>query len=284
MKRNYNLLATMLVISLVCSFVFAGCGGNSSESDAGNSSPVKSDAGSSSPAETTAAETATAAAITEDPEALKTKEIVSKLVPQDAQEVGSDDERAFIYNSAQPVDDVAAYIESKLAELGFSDETPKEFIDYSAGWVAIGLIDGLRLGLMVTALSDGSGSEITIGFESPEQAEPSEQDTEETEEANTEEAESLPWPDNDYTKLFPNPGFKILTEESHERGMVIEFSDWSIKDAKKYAKRLQSDYGFTADSAATNEGTYNFDSRNNDGQGLKFYVDPDGTGVFRFNN
>jgi hypothetical protein len=81
MKRNYNLLAAVLVICLVCSFAFAGCGGNSADRDA---EPVD---GSSDSAETSVPAEETSGADEAAPADANDKDSVRTFVSSDSFEI-----------------------------------------------------------------------------------------------------------------------------------------------------------------------------------------------------
>ena len=60
------------------------------------------------------------------------------------------------------------------------------------------------------------------------------------------------WPDNEYTKLIPNPGFTLTGASSTDSDFTAVFQDVTAEQAKAYGAKVK-DKGFTIDAEEENQ-------------------------------
>jgi hypothetical protein len=60
------------------------------------------------------------------------------------------------------------------------------------------------------------------------------------------------WPDNEFTRLVPNPGFKILMANGEEEGFTAAFTEVTVAQVRAYAEKLRA-AGFTEDEELQDE-------------------------------
>lgn len=99
----------------------------------------------------------------------------------------------------------------------------------------------------------------------------------------TEEVVSSKWPENEYTKLIPQPeGVTLKGNEAIDNvyfiGHTIVTSGWSVADAKAYAEQLKK-AGFTIPGGGSEDGvveddgtTFSFAVKNSDGVNVSIYT------------
>lgn len=99
----------------------------------------------------------------------------------------------------------------------------------------------------------------------------------------TEEVVSSEWPENEYTKLIPQPeGVTIEGNQANDNpyfvGHDIAISGWSVADAKAYAEQLKK-AGFTIPGSGSEDGvvedngtTFSFAVENSDGLYVSIYT------------
>ncbi len=60
------------------------------------------------------------------------------------------------------------------------------------------------------------------------------------------------WPDNEFTKLIPNPGFEILMTNIDGKDFTAAFSGATVEQVKAYAEKVKA-AGFTVDAETMDE-------------------------------
>lgn len=72
------------------------------------------------------------------------------------------------------------------------------------------------------------------------------------------------WPDNEFTKLIPNPGFEISMINTSDDEFMAAFSNVTIEQHNAYVEKLKS-AGFTIDADTQTNVIYSYTASNADG-------------------
>ncbi len=96
----------------------------------------------------------------------------------------------------------------------------------------------------------------------------------------TEPTTNTTWPDNEYTKLLPEPDMDIINVTSNENIFAVTVDGCTMEKAKAYIKELK-DFGFTKNVAELDQkdGSYIFAGGNDDGHIATLTKNTDETGV-----
>ena len=83
------------------------------------------------------------------------------------------------------------------------------------------------------------------------------------------------WPDNDFTKLVPKPGFALMAANTDDMGFSVAFSDATIEQMRDYAEQVKA-AGFnqnitTEDQEVMGMVIFNFSASNADGYTVEVF-------------
>lgn len=83
------------------------------------------------------------------------------------------------------------------------------------------------------------------------------------------------WPDNEFTKLLPKPGFALMAANTDDRGFSVAFSDATIEQMRDYAEQVKA-AGFNQNATIEDQEVmgmviFNFSASNADGYTVEVF-------------